>query len=262
MRQSEKLIYYILFCILAVFHLSVGGQNTAEYYYQVDEPWHKLFLYGDGTFKEFETNWLNNYICRYGINISKGTYKKESHFFVLESDVNWFLPDTFFLNGVIANKSNTDSLTIVIDSPYEQMFDLEENNNICTYFHHRVYLYAIQLQCGSDSLNKSFEKDFNARHSADSVGCWVIFCPQSIEVHRIEVKVYWSNEFDKMPHNSHEKVFVFVPTDCQQRHFTMELPWQADYFLLTRKSYRNQKVSRLNKKTIIHDGKKYKRMRY
>ena len=252
----------LLFEMMTVLFVTTEGQNNAEYYYQLKKPWHKLYFHADGTFKEIEVNWLNYCVCQKGVNISKGTYRKASCHFILDSDNDWILPDTCYLDNVDTAVKESDSLEIVFNSYYEQMFKEETENNICTYPHHRIYLYSISLKCGEDSLNKSFEKAFNAKHCADSVGKISEYCPREIEIHSIEMKMYWKDKDSKFPHNSLSQFFLYVPKDYRQRFFLIKLPWQVDYFLLCRIAHRNQKVRKITSSTIVLSGIKFKRIKF
>lgn len=245
--------FFICFC-----DCSYGQHN--EYYYRKGSPAYKLYFYKNGTFFEFVTNRVDH-ICSLGENISKGRYTRNTLYYILDSDKNWLLPDTLCLDDVKSLTTESDSLRIVVDSPYERMLKQEQVNRLCPYPHHRIYLYSIRLQCGNDSINQSFEKQFNTQHVADSIGLWGMPCPPNIEIHSIVVTVYWNEATSlHVTKNSSCRVFVYAPDDTKQHSFVLKLPDQADYFLLTKKYYQNQKVRRINSRTIMFNGKKYKKM--
>lgn len=247
------IIFYMFIC-----DYSYGQHN--EYYYQKEDPTCKLYFYKDGFFLELTTNWVYH-ICSLGENISKGRYSKHTFYYVLNSNDDWLLPDTTCLNNVESLTTESDSLTIVVDSPYERMLKQERENGVCSYPHYRIYLYSIRLQCGDDSINQSFEKQFNTQHVADSIGFWSVACPPGIEIHSIGVTMYWNEATSShVTKNSSYRFFVHAPDNVKQRSFVLKLPDQADYFLLTKKSYQNQKVRRINSRAIIFNGKKYIKM--
>lgn len=240
------------------------GQRVNEYYYQKENPAYKIYFYSDGTFMEFAVNWTDR-VCSLGENISKGTYSRKAFSYILNSDDDWALPDTTYLNTNTAAPLTTesDSLTIVADSYYERMFKQEEENGMCSYPHHRIYLYTIRLHCGNDSVNQTFEERFNEQHIADSIGYWCVPCPPEIEIHSIEITMFWNETSSSdITHCSAYRVFSHIPENIHQRSFVLVFPDQVDYFLLTRKAYRNQKIRRLSSKAIVLDGKIYKKMKY
>ena len=253
----------ILFSLTTIFLICIidcsYGQHN-EYYYRKECPAYKLFFYKNGTFSDFVTNWVDH-ICSLGENISKGRYTRNTFYYVLNSSDDWLLPDTVYLDNVESLTKKSDSLTIVVDSPYERMLKQEQENGLCSYPHHRIYLYYIQLQCGNDSINQSFEKQFNTQHVTDSIGFWSVACPPDIEIHSIGVTMCWNEATSSLvTKNSSYRVFVHAPDNVKQHSFVLKLPDQADYFLLTKKSYQNQKVRRINSRTIMFNGKKYKKI--
>lgn len=255
----NRRIFLLTIIVLICFCYCSYGQHK-EYYYQKRAPAYKLYFYEDGFFLELTTNWVYD-ICSYGENISKGKYSRNTFYYVLNSNDDWLLPDTTCLNNVESLTTESDSLTIVVDSPYERMLQQERENGVCSYPHHRIYLYSIRLRCGKDSINQSFEKQFNTQHVADSIGFWSVACPPGIEIHSIGVTIYWNEATSShVTKNSSHRVFVHTPDNVKQHSFVLKLPDQADYFLLTKKSYQNQKVRRINSRTIIFNGKKYKKM--
>ena len=237
------------------------GQRANEYYYQKENPAYKIYFYSDGTFMEFAVNWVDH-ICSLGENISKGTYDCKPFCYILNSGNDWVLPDTTCLKAAEPLATESDSLTIIVNSHYESMFEQEAGNGICSCPHHRIYLYAIRLRCGSDSVNRCFEERFNAQLLADSVGYWCEPCPPEIEIRNIEITMFWNEKTSNVTHCSSHRVFSYISDNIHQRSFVLELPEQVDLFLLTRKAYCNQKIRRLNSKTIVLDGKTYKKMKY
>lgn len=237
------------------------GQRANEYYYQKENPAYKIYFYSDGTFMEFAVNWVDG-ICSLGENISKGTYNRNAFCYILNSDNDWLLPDTTHLDTAESLTTESDSLTIIVNSYYENMFKQEKENGICSYSHHRIYLYAIRLRCGKDSVNQSFERRFNEQHIADSIGYWCVPCPPEIEIRNIEITMFWNETSSDMTHCTSHRVFSYTSDNIHQRSFVLEFPEQVDFFLLTRKAYCNQKISRLTPRTIVLNRKTYKKMKY
>ncbi|MCQ2284579.1 MAG: hypothetical protein MJZ57_06740 [Bacteroidales bacterium] len=143
---------FMLFCPLYSY-----GQKHKKTLCEYRNGANRVIFFRDNTFRQCIHFVDPPYPRMEGITISEGKYHKHRNFYVLNTNSTFFTPfDSLELQAQYS--STTDrNLYIKIESPYESLLTQEEDIQLCTFSHEKIYQYSISIVCDSDSVNKHFE---------------------------------------------------------------------------------------------------------
>lgn len=216
-----------------------------------------LFFFRNNTFCQCINFVDPRYPCMAGITISEGRYHKHRKFYVLNTNSTFITPfDSLHVHTKYL--SSTDgNLHIRLESPYGSLLTQEQDIQLCTSPHEKIYRYSISIICDTDSINKDFENTFNSGHIADTCGIIVSPLPPGVHVLTIKFMVSW------MPGKAKNSVcgVAEIPTQIssfENNYVVLSIP-DLTYSYLYHKKYINEKVMKVgDNESIIIDGETYK----
>ena len=233
-------------------------------YYQYDKRYqgHDFYFNSDGTFVEYQ--WYfdpPNVPCEKGWIISWGSYEVKPHHYILNSNQNMvrLTQDTIVLTDVQSSHKSQDSLFITVNSPYFQLLSIEDTCISCKYRHQRIFSYDFIIECGDDKTNKDYEKAFNSKYVADTIGSIRVYKPQNVQLKSVLVKVYW-----KIDHKDTIIIQTYPSRILKyelKNYFDNDLNFNVhslDYAFLTRTYYTNYLLKRKGS-NVIWNNKVFKR---
>ena len=265
--NNMKLLYFIMALLLVIPSF---GQREATYY-EEKHPSHRLTFYNRGEYREYYNCYKGPWgiACNYCRPISNGTYIIQKGNYVLTSDEAIpCIKDTitYKLSEPIPN--NNDSATFIIRSPYEELFEEEDNCTICTYPHDRVYLYHFSVICANDSISRRFESEFNKAQKPTFSNICKIMIPPEVRIEAVHLEMTWGDTtyLWQDPDVKCSTTIQLPYPPSSHMLYTVTLP-KFDYFYLAHKKYqkestRKRRESKGGEERFFFNGQVFQKLNY